>query len=382
MILRKLWRRLEANAFWFQLFGLVTVLLWQFRLWRLDQQRLEQVQLLEPPDLPSDTPKPLVSILLPAWNEGDNIDACLQSILALRYPNKQVIVCAGGQDDTLARACQYANDHTIVIEQQPGEGKQRALRRSYDYARGTIIFLTDADCVLDDDTFERTLAPLLTGEEKVSTGSWRPLEGQETSLLVRYQWSHHLYRELWAGEYIASLDGRNTAISRTALENVGAFDLEVPIGTDYVLSRQLEAGGYPIRFVRGSRVHTEYPQTVTTYWKQLSRWFRNPLILGWQWGDKSLAMRVIWNGVTSLLLLLSFPLSTYIRTRILRGLWLLAVAHLWASACRTLHLLIHFHSLHFCRIDYMRLLYYLPIGWIALVLGLRDSLWHRKRTTW
>ena len=42
--------------------------------------------------------RPRVSILIPAWNEAKHICACLESVLALEYPNKEVVVCAGGAD--------------------------------------------------------------------------------------------------------------------------------------------------------------------------------------------------------------------------------------------------------------------------------------------
>jgi cellulose synthase/poly-beta-1,6-N-acetylglucosamine synthase-like glycosyltransferase len=375
-------RWLEIKAGWLQLLGLLAVGLWQLRLWRRDRRRLTAIQAMKPFDLPPDAPTPLVSILLPAWNESDHIEACLQAVLALRYPNKQLIICAGGSDDTLARAQQYANSDIIVLEQQPGEGKQRALRRCYAQAAGEIVFLTDADCLLDDVCFERTLAPLLVQGEAATTGTWQPFVRQTDQPLVRYQWSHHVYRELWLADYPSSLDGRNAAVRRNILEDVGGFVLDTPIGTDYLLSRQLEAGGYQIRLARGSQIQTEYPQTITAYWRQLSRWFRNPLILGWQWADWPLVVAVLWSGLTSLLLILMLPLWILTRSKIGRTAWLTALVHLWITGGRLVYLLYMAEQERRTLGDYLWPLLYLPMGWLAMVRGLHDAVSSQKRKQW
>lgn len=373
---------LESQAKWLQRIGLATAVLWNLYLWRRDQSRLAQTRTIKPPELSPESVKPLVSILLPAWNESNNIDACLQAILNMRYPNIQVIVCAGGDDDTLLRASKYARHTVIVLEQQPGEGKQIALRRCYSQAGGSVIFLTDADCLLDDISFERTLAPVLVLGEAASTGSWRPFDSQTNHPLVRHQWSYHAYRELWLGEYAQSLDGRNAAISQKALDDVGAFILDAPTGTDYVLSRQLEAGGYSIRFARGSQVQTEYPQSMSAYRKQVSRWFRTPLILGWHWNHWRSVASVLWAGATSLLMLLSLPLWLVSGWKILRAVWFTAVAQQLISSFRIVHHLNQVEATGFHMRDYLHLVLYLPLNWLVMSTGLKDTLNRHKRDTW
>ena len=181
--------------------------------WAKDRRRLRQLaQSPEPAYDIQETPK--VSILLPAWNEAGSLASCIESILSLRYPEKELVVCAGGRDATLEIARRFEPRGVIVLEQAPGEGKQGALRRSFERSGGEIIFLTDADCILDDETFERTLSAGGGGREVAAGGAWRPFDRQLDHPFVLYQWSHHLYREIWMPEYTPSLDGRNAAIRR------------------------------------------------------------------------------------------------------------------------------------------------------------------------
>ena len=195
---------------------------------------------------------PLVSFLVPAWNEAPNVEQCIRSILCLRYPNKELILCAGGKDGTLAVCCRFAGEGVIVLEQRPGEGKQVALRRCFEYSSGEIIFMTDADCVVDDDCVEATLAPLLLEDESAVTGYWQPLDTLRSNPFVVYQWANHLRYQAGKPAYAEALDGRNSAVRREVLVVGGAFRNEAATGTDYVLSQKLKAAGYRIRPVLAS----------------------------------------------------------------------------------------------------------------------------------
>jgi cellulose synthase/poly-beta-1,6-N-acetylglucosamine synthase-like glycosyltransferase len=259
------------------LVGVVCLNLWRWRSDRVvalkfrEQQR-EGVRLQH-------TPK--VSILVAAWNESAGIKNHLNSIKNLSYPAKEMILCAGGRDNTFAVASQFANDQIRVMEQVSGEGKQRALERAYAFATGEIVFLTDADCVLNDASFAQTLSPLINDGEKVATGYAAPLDQQRSILLVRSQWYVDHYSRAFSPDYVGGLIGRNAAIVRTTLDNVGAFSQPVKIGTDYFLAQKLLAAGERIRHVR-STVETEFKASIQPYFRQQSRWLRNILLHGQQ----------------------------------------------------------------------------------------------------
>lgn len=372
---------LDEHAGWLLVGGLIAAIVVNWRQWRKDKRAIQRLEArpIGPPVL-NETPR--VSILVPAWNEADNIGPCIESILALRYPDKELVVCAGGDDGTLDIARRYTNPRVIVLEQYRGEGKQRALQQCFEQATGDIIFLTDADCLLDDDPFERTVEPLLSGEEEVTTGSWKPLDKQLTNPFVIYQWSHHLYREGVLPEYVDSLDGRNAAIRRSALERIGGFSVTAPIGTDYQLANQLIKAGYRIRFVRDSRVRTEYPETVRQYWKQQSRWFRNALLLSARFGAWKRVLTSARAGLAALFML-GIPLTGGMNSKLLWYLWLAAVWHLILSQARFTRFAQLRGGLRLApRWRYALFAPYMVVGWIAMARGLADSLLPWRRGKW
>lgn len=231
---------------------------------------------------------PRVSVLIAAWNEAANVDALVRSFLALDYPDRQLLLCAGGGDDTYARAQRWAGPTVTVHEQRPGEGKQAALRRVLPEADGEIVLLTDADCELNEAAFLRLVAPLAAGEAAVATGAAEPKPAQRDDPLVQYQW--FVDREWYARRppQVEGILGRNTALRRDVLAAIGGFDPPVRTGTDYVMGRLLTLSRYEIRSVPDSRVATEYPATADAYLRMWRRWNKNLLLHGPRfgaWGD-------------------------------------------------------------------------------------------------
>jgi cellulose synthase/poly-beta-1,6-N-acetylglucosamine synthase-like glycosyltransferase len=276
---------------------------------------------------------PLVSFLVPAWNEAPNVEGCIRSILSLRYPNKELVLCAGGRDGTLERCARYAGDGVLVLEQEPGEGKQGALRRCFRHSRGEILFLTDADCLVDDDCVEATLEPLLVDGACAVTGYWQPFQSLTDRPFVAYQWANHLRYQAAMPHWAQTLDGRNSAVRRQALVAAGAFQNEAATGTDYVLSQRLRCAGYRIRAVLASRVQTDYPAGIRAYLQQGSRWYRNRLVQGLryrQWRDVALSL---WSAGASLFLLAG-PLALLVRWRAAGCAWLAGLFHLGLSTAR------------------------------------------------
>lgn len=247
---------------------------------------------------------PFVSVLVAAWNESGNIDRHIRSFLRLRYPTKELILCAGGQDGTYEIARSYTRSNLYVLKQNSGEGKQKSLRRCYQEAQGSIIMLTDADCAFSDDSFQRLIFPFVQDNAQVVTGISEPHFEQRNNLLVQYQWFNDA---VWASNMPEQVDGvlgRNCAISREVLEAVGQFNADVSTGTDYYLSRLLTSQGFQIHAAPSSRVTSQYPMTAREYLNMWRRWNKNLLIHGMRFGTWREFEGVIISSILACLVIL------------------------------------------------------------------------------
>lgn len=99
--------------------------------------------------VPRVTEWPLVSIFVPAYNEGQTIGPALESLIGLRYPRLEVIVVDDGSNDaTYETARQYEGDHghcRIFVLRKPNGGKWSALNFAFAHSTGELCLCVDAD---------------------------------------------------------------------------------------------------------------------------------------------------------------------------------------------------------------------------------------------
>lgn len=360
--------------------GLAGVAWHNWRAWQRDKTLAERIaaQRTAAPTL-AHTPK--VSAIVAAWNESVRIDDHLRSFLALAYPNIELILIAGGDDDTLLRAQGYAGERVIVLEQQPGEGKQRALARGYTHATGDLIYLIDADCLFSDEALTRLIAPIVNEGEQVATGTSRPLDQQFDQLLPRYVWSADVMASVQHVAYSQGLLGRNAVVTRTALEQIGGLDFPARTGTDYQFARRLIQSGINIRYVGASIVPSAYAQDVRSYRHKQSRWLRNLLIHGRRYNarhDVLVTQRTVATGMIMLLL----PLLALVFGPFLLTLWLLLVAHATFAKLRYVRFAARVHNRPLPKRMLASLLPLTLLDFVVWASPIIDLLTRKRREQW
>jgi cellulose synthase/poly-beta-1,6-N-acetylglucosamine synthase-like glycosyltransferase len=138
-------------------------------------------------DLVDSPVTPPVALLVPAYNEQDVIVTTVESMLALKYPEKEVIVIDDGSDDaTLIRLIQrfelqrmdliyreavpaskpiafFRNPAIpeLLVITKPNGGKPDALNVGINAARSPYFCTVDADSLVEDEALLRLMAPIV-----------------------------------------------------------------------------------------------------------------------------------------------------------------------------------------------------------------------------
>jgi cellulose synthase/poly-beta-1,6-N-acetylglucosamine synthase-like glycosyltransferase len=318
------WVWLNGHAGWVLAVGLVFVVVRNACKWQRDRARAARLRAAPAQPVVLTTMPPL-SVLVAAWNEADTIAAHIRSFRRLSYADKELLLCAGGEDGTYQVALEHAGRDVVVLEQLAGEGKQYALQRCWEQAKGEIMYLTDADCLMTDETVLRIVASLVDEGEYVSTGTCKPQPSQQHRPFVTYQWAVDLYTAARRGRYVPEVLGANWCVRRESLNAVGGFDIDDPIGEDYLLSILLRRAGYRIRYVPDSVSETEYSETFLQHSQRLSRWLRNSFLHGRAYGDRVRVHNVLRMWAAGLGGLLLLPCSLLLG-KIAVVAWLLLAA--------------------------------------------------------
>src|SRR5271168_1163157 len=110
--------------------------------------------------------KPLVSILIPAFNAEAWIGDTIRSALAQTWQRKEIIIVDDGSaDQTLALARRLASKEVVVVTQE-NQGASAARNHALSLSQGDYIQWLDADDLLSPDKVAKTMA---ASEELQST---------------------------------------------------------------------------------------------------------------------------------------------------------------------------------------------------------------------
>lgn len=215
---------------------------------------------------------PLVSIIIPAWNEEEYVEKCLDPVLAQEYEPKEIITIAGGNDKTLEIANGYRKKGIKVIKQE-AKGKNAALNSGVDASKGDIIITLDADCIVPKNWLFEIIKPFGDEDVKIVAGTWK---SEESNIYTK---NNEFYQEVGYVFDAKGFWGSNTAFRRDILNKVNFFDKDVSAGVelDLYLTLRKVVDDRNIVHNENAFVYTWWPSTFKSFFKTSIRWARAQL---------------------------------------------------------------------------------------------------------
>ena len=124
--------------------------------------------------------KPLVSILIPAYNASQWLATTVRSAIGQTWDHKEiVIVDDGSTDDTLAIARSFEFD-SIRVYTQKNQGAAATRNHAFEFSKGDYIQWLDADDLI--------------GPDKVASQVAIAQQCQDKRILISGGWANFLYR--------------------------------------------------------------------------------------------------------------------------------------------------------------------------------------------
>jgi chlorobactene glucosyltransferase len=210
---------------------------------------------------------PLVSVVVPARNEADNIETCVRSVAASTYPAFEVVVVDDrSEDGTADRARAIARDDARVRVVEGAElptgwlGKPWACHQGAAAARGDLLLFTDADTRHAPDLLERAVAGLVEENADLLTvmgrqlmvTHWERLVQPQIFMLILLRFpdleraarSRHWRQAIANGQYML--------FRRAAYAAVGGHEsVREEVAEDLVLAQRVKRAGLALR-IRGA----------------------------------------------------------------------------------------------------------------------------------
>lgn len=131
---------------------------------------------------------PRVSVVVPAYNNGDYVEQTLRSVLDQTYTDFELVVADhASQDDTWDRIQPFAQDPRVRLERtEAGGGARRNWNRVSELARGELIKLVCGDDLLRPTMLAEQVAALdAAGDDAVMVASQRDLVDARGDVFLR-----------------------------------------------------------------------------------------------------------------------------------------------------------------------------------------------------
>ncbi|OZC30449.1 glycosyltransferase family 2 protein [Gordonia polyisoprenivorans] len=184
---------------------------------------------------------PLVTVLMPAYNAADHIEAAARSILEQGVDDLELLVIDDGSTDGGAEVLHTLDEPRIRVVRQPNSGLVAALNRGLDEARGRYLARMDADDISTPGRLQSQLRWFHRHPDGIACGTDYELFGSMTGR-VRMPRSDRACRQrlLLAGSLCgASVMMRRDVVTEAALR----FDPQFAHAEDYEFYARLSAFG-------------------------------------------------------------------------------------------------------------------------------------------
>jgi len=222
---------------------------------------------------------PLVSILIPAYNEQEIILDAIHGALNQRYPNFEVIVIDDGSTDLTSHLAASTSIRLVRVERN--RGKAAALNRGLAAARGEVIVTCDADSYLDADAL-RHLVPLLAepgiGGVAGQVRLFHPEGWLRRFQVMEYDYGQGLIKQAqWTTTgCVLVAPGPVSAYRADVLRSVGGVPDDT-LTEDFDLTLKVLANGLRVAYQPRAVAYTEAPRTDAELRRQRIRWARGGL---------------------------------------------------------------------------------------------------------
>lgn len=225
--------------------------------------------------------QPLVSIIIPAHNEEKVIGHTIETVLETSYPNKEIIVINDGSTDGTERIVRRYDKKGLVrlINRRQG-GKGVALNQGVLLSKGEIVVTIDADGAIERRSLEKLLSHFQIPVIAAVSGNVKV--GNRVNMLTWLQSLEYIReislrrRALDLLNTVYVIPGALGAFRREAYSQIGSYDSDT-VAEDMDITVKLLKTKGQIPYEDEAIVHTEAPESFSSWNKQRLRWYGGTL---------------------------------------------------------------------------------------------------------
>lgn len=220
---------------------------------------------------------PIVTIIVPVWNEEKTLAGTINSLLTLDYPKENldiIIVDDGSADGTRRVANTFKKQPQVRVFYKENGGKHTAVNFGIRRARGELIGCLDADSFVEKNAlleivrcFEDEKIMAVTPAIRVHT----PINTLQKIQRVEYNMGVFLRKMFGSMNAIHVTPGPFSIFRKKVFDDLGDYR-RAHNTEDMEMALRMHKNHYPIANAHTAYVYTVTPRTVKGLYKQRLRW--------------------------------------------------------------------------------------------------------------
>jgi len=242
----------------------------------------------------SDNSLPTVTVIVPAYNESNQVYDTLLSLANSDFPAEKIQLISiddGSKDDTwkwMLDAKKQLGTKLEIYQQPKNMGKRHALYRGFNLGTGDVYVTVDSDSIVKSDTLRKLVSPFVTDKNcGAVAGNIRVLNNKKAILPrmldVSFVLSFEFVRSAESTlKSVLCTPGALAAYRSTAVHNClpewinqTFMGKASDIGEDRAMTNMILKQGKHVLFQRNAVAYTNVPEKYRGLYKMFIRWGRS-----------------------------------------------------------------------------------------------------------
>lgn len=222
---------------------------------------------------------PLVTLIVPCYNEEKVVETAIKSVLELNYPNYEILVIDdGSKDRTLEEASKLDKKGRIRTIYQENTGKSGALNRGISEANGEYVFCMDADSKLDPNVLIYGISYFQQNPNLCAVAG-AVIVGNKDNFISMFQYLEYTvglnFHKMAQNSFslVTIVPGPVGLFKRRAIVEIGGYHHDT-FAEDCDLTIRLLMKGFEIEYCPDMQAVTEVPDDYQQLIGQRYRWSR------------------------------------------------------------------------------------------------------------
>lgn len=222
-----------------------------------------------------------VSIIMPCYNEAENIGEAIESLMNLNYPKNMleiIIVDDKSTDNSVEVIKKYSEKYEnvkLIVNKKNSGGAAEPTNIGIKAAKYNYIAIADSDSAPESDSLKKMIG-FLQKEKEVAAVTCSIVSKKPETFIQKLQAIEYVVigfgrKLLDLVDAVYVTPGPFSLYKKEVLIKVGLFDTK-NLTQDIEIVWRLLSHGYKARMCLAAKVYTTTPEKFKAWWKQRVRW--------------------------------------------------------------------------------------------------------------